>query len=105
MPDPGDNNLGPVTDDDKETGIDESPGGMGPRSSMRPENMSTAPDARAEYDASDGMNRQLLDTGAGFPAQLCDAGPIDNLGDTTVRDFSSLCAEINETLYGRDGSM
>ncbi|PYH78974.1 hypothetical protein BO82DRAFT_356788 [Aspergillus uvarum CBS 121591] len=104
MPDPGDNNLGPVMDGDKKTGIDESPGDMGLGSSMRPKKMSTVPDARAKYDVCDGMNQQLLDTGAGLPAQMCDAGPIDNLGDTTVRDFFSE-DEINEALYGRDASM
>ncbi|RAH87308.1 hypothetical protein BO86DRAFT_384470 [Aspergillus japonicus CBS 114.51] len=105
MADPGDDILDPMMDDDtKENNINKSPDDMGPQSSIGPESKSTAPDARAEYDAHHGMNRQLLDTSAGFPAQMCDAGPIDSLGDTTVRNFSSE-DEINETLYGRDGSM
>ncbi|RAH75686.1 uncharacterized protein BO66DRAFT_387521 [Aspergillus aculeatinus CBS 121060] len=105
MPDPGDDSLGPMMDDDfTESDTSKSLDDMGPQSSMGAQNMSTVPDAGAKYDALDGMNRQLLNTSAGYPAQMCDAEPMDATQDTNVRDFSSE-DEISETLYGRDGSM
>ncbi|RAK78941.1 uncharacterized protein BO72DRAFT_61765 [Aspergillus fijiensis CBS 313.89] len=105
MPDTGDDNLGPMMDVDfKDSDTSKGLDGMGPQSSMGAQNIPTAPDAGARYDAPDGMNRQLLSTSAGYPAQMCDAEPMDATQDTNVRDFSSE-DEINETLYGRDGSM
>ncbi|OJZ82857.1 hypothetical protein ASPFODRAFT_210678 [Aspergillus luchuensis CBS 106.47] len=98
MADLGYDSLSPLVNGEaRNSDTMERPDDMGAQRSSGMGNMSTAPEPRANFDAHEGMNLQLLDTGAEFPAQMCDARPIDNLNDNNVRDFSSK-GETSETL-------